>query len=176
MLPAPFGQEIIAGCSRLSLNTGRRLRPQPSKDVMLDPAGVQPMADHVGLLGRTGAKAVIDGEPNHAPALPSCPIIGEQGQGEAVWTAGNSDRKMRRFLERPETCHQGGEFQGIDRRGRQTAFRWLASRHDGQRIGDRTGFQQVADDQGRAVSRTERVHVLLKAPAEYALACWGNCW
>lgn len=112
--PAPVGKEPIACFPGAMLQAGARLVAGPGDDVMLDPAVREPIAGFSGLLPGAGPEPVIDGQPDNSSAPLSCPVISEQGERQAVGTAGDCYRQKGSGFEGAKVLHASGENGGLE--------------------------------------------------------------
>lgn len=112
--PAPVGKEGIACFPGAMLQAGARLVAGPGDDVMLDPAVCEPVASFSGLLPRAGPEPVIDGQPDDPAAPLPCPVISEQGERQAVGTAGDCYRQKGSGFEGAKVLHASGENGGLE--------------------------------------------------------------
>ena len=119
----PLDQQPVARFPRRRLDARRRLGAVPVQNLVGDAEGGEVGADGGGFLIRLGAQPVIDGERQHRPAARPCPVVAEQGEGEAVGAARDGDGEARRGFERLEPSHQGGEIPGRERPNRHGTAR-----------------------------------------------------
>ena len=110
LLAAIVGEQPIARFARRRLDAGSRLRVGPGQDAMGDAGKMGEPASHLLRLGSGfRPQPMVDRQGVEASVPAVRPFGQQQGQRQAVGSAGNGDGKMRRALERAEARHQAGE-------------------------------------------------------------------
>ena len=101
-LTAPAGEKTIAGHTGGFLDSALRFFASPDEHFVANPSCRQPTAEPKDFGPALGPEPMIHRESADLAPPVTCPSTGENGESEAVGTAGDSDREKRSRFETRE--------------------------------------------------------------------------